>query len=146
MITVSVKIDRPVDTVWDYFTTPSNWNKWYGGGLKEVVPGWQKGAKLVWSLGGSSPIEKIIPGQKICISGAWMDTTYRFQPEGSTETIVEVVQSDPKGGASFSDGGAANKANLEKTLRKLKECIESETYTEKRPEASPVKKWWEFWK
>jgi len=146
MITVSVKIDRPVDTVWDYFTTPRNWRKWYGVGLKKVVPGWQKGAKLVWSSVGDSPIEKIIPGQEICISGPWMDTTYRFKPEGNTGTIVEIVQSDPKGGASFSDGGAANKANLENSLLKLKECIESKTYTQKRSTASPAKKWWEFWK
>jgi len=146
MITVSVKIDRPVYTVWDYFTTPSNWIKWYGGGLKEVVPGWQKGGKLIWSIGGGSPIEKIIPGKEIRTSGAWMDKTYRFKPKGSTRTIVEIIESDPKGGASFSDGGAANKANLEKSLRKLKECIESETRTEERPKASPTKKWWEFWK
>lgn len=127
MITVSVKIDRPVGIVWDYFTTPSNWIKWYGGGVKEVVPGWKTGAKIVWASGASSPIEKIIPGQEICISGAWMDNTFRFEPEENTGTIVEVVESDPKGGASFSDGGAANKAKWEKTLRKLKECIENET-------------------
>jgi len=146
MITVSLKINRPVDTVWDYFTTPKNWRKWYGGDLKRVVPGWQKGGKLVWSVGKGSPIEKIIPRKEISISGTWMDTTYRFKPKGSTGTIVEIVQSDPKGGASFSDGGAANKANMKKTLQKLKEYIESETSTKERLEAPQAKKWWEFWK
>ena len=146
MITVSVKIDRPVDTVWDYFTTPSNWSKWYGGGLKEVVPGWQNGAKLVWALGGESPIDKIITGQEISILGAWMDTTYTFRANGSTRTIVKVIESDPKGGASFSDGGAANKAKRETALRKLKGCIEAETSTSKENDSSAKKKWWEFWK
>ena len=130
MITVSVKADRPVDTVWDYFTTSSNWSKWHGGDIKEVVPGWQKGAKLVWSSGGDSSIENITPGQELITSGAWLDTTYRFKAEGSTGTIVEIIESDPKGGAVFSDGGAANRATLEKRLRKLKECVESEISTE----------------
>jgi len=146
MITVSVKIDCPVDIVWDYFTTPSNWTKWYGGGVKKVVPGWQKGAKIAWSLGGDSTIEKIIPSQEICISGAWMDTTYRFKPEGNTGTIVEIVESDPKGGAYFSDGGAANKARWEKALGKLGECIENETSAQKKTASSLAKKWREFWK
>ena len=127
MVTVSATIDRPVKAVWDYFTTISNWSKWYGGGLKEVTPTWQRGAKLVWALGGASPLTEFIPGQEICLSGAWMDTTYKFIPEGNSVTIVKVIESDPKGGASFNDGGAAHKAQWEKTLQKLKKSIENET-------------------
>jgi uncharacterized protein YndB with AHSA1/START domain len=145
MITVTIEINRSINTVWEYFTKPANWINWYGGGLKEVTPGWQKGAKLVWSLGGSSPIEQITPGKELCISGAWMDTTYIFKPNGKGVTVVKVVESDPKGGASFSDGGAAHKANWEKTLRKLKESIESDT-SAMNVETSSDKKWWAFWK
>ncbi len=127
MFTVAVKIDRSVAIVWEYFTKIDNWNKWYGGAVKEIVPAWQTGAKIVWSLGGASEVAGYIAGREICLSGAWMDTTYRFRPEGDTAAIVEIIESDPKGGASFSDGGTAHKAQIETTLRNLKECIERET-------------------
>jgi uncharacterized protein YndB with AHSA1/START domain len=146
MINISVKIDRSVDTVWEYFTTPGNWTKWYGTGVKKVDPGWQKGAKLIWSSRGHSAIKSIDPGQEICISGAWMDTTYRFKTKGNTGTTVEIVESAPRGGASFSDGGAAHKTELKKTLQKLKECIENETDVQEKSATSSTKKWWEFWK
>lgn len=123
----SIKINRPVDAVWAYITTIGNWNKWYGGGVKAVVPGWEVGAKIFWELGGSSPITELIPNEKITISGSWMDTMYKFVSEGNTVTIIEVIESKPKGGAAFSDGGAAQKAKLEKTLKKLKELVEDET-------------------
>ena len=126
MITVSVKIDCSVDKVWGYFTTPSNWIEWYGG-VKEVVPGWKTGAKIVWTSGASSPLAKVISGKEICMSGAWMDVTYRFKSDGNVGTIVEVVESDPKGGASFTDGGAANEAKWERNLGKLKVCIENDS-------------------
>jgi len=126
MITVSVKINRSVDVVWEYFTTIDNWSKWRGG-LKKVDPDWQKGAKLVWEIGGSSPITELIPKEKITISGSWMDTTYQFKPEGNAVTIIEVVESSPKGGASFSDGGAAQKAQWLASLQKFKNSIENET-------------------
>ena len=125
MLTVSVKIDRSVDQVWGYFVTPSNWIKWYGG-VKEVVPGWKTGAKIIWASGSGSPLTKVIPGKEICMSGGWMDVTYKFNAEGNAATIVELVESDPKGGASFTDGGAANEARWERQLQKLKECIEDE--------------------
>jgi uncharacterized protein YndB with AHSA1/START domain len=127
MIAVSVTIERTSKKVWDYFTTPSNWVKWYGGGLKEAAPGWQDGANLIWALGGASAITKVIPGKEISTAGKWMDTTYKFKPEGLGKTTVELILSDPKGGASFNDGGAAEKRSRESMLLKLKQCIESET-------------------
>jgi hypothetical protein len=127
MIKVSIVIERPINVVWDYFTKIENWSKWYDGGLKEVVPGWQNGGKLFWALGGSSPISNIIPLAEICISGSWMDTTYKFSKIGNNITGIEIIESDPKGGAVLKDGGAANKAQWEKTIQKLKACIERET-------------------
>jgi len=146
MITASVKIDRNVGSVWAYFTTPEHWKKWYGGDLKAVVPGWQNGGTLVWSSGDQSAIEKIIFQKEICLYGKWMDTTYTFRSAGKTATLVGVVLSDPKGGASFSDGGAAEKANREKSLKKLKSLIESETSQDSEFEEPSEKKWWQFWK
>jgi uncharacterized protein YndB with AHSA1/START domain len=140
MISVSIEIDRSSETVWAYFTTPNKWSKWNGGDLKDVTPGWQKGGKLIWSSGGVSPIASFVPGKAVCISGSWMDDTYVFEAKGSKRTLVKVVQSDPKGGARFNDGGAANKAQLVKELRQLKECIENET------SIATSKKWWALWK
>ncbi len=125
--TPSVKIDRPVNVVWDYFITIGNWSKWYGGGVKKIAPTWQRGAEIVWELGGSSQIVEFKPFQEICLSGAWMDTTFEFMPEGNSVTIIKVIESAPKGGAYLTDGGAAQKAQCEKTLQKLKKIIEDET-------------------
>jgi hypothetical protein len=146
MIKVCIEINRPVNVVWDYYTETANWIKWYGGGLKEVIPGWQKGAKLVWSLGGSSSIDEIVPQQKLRTSGAWVDKTYMFQASGNSATIVEIIESDPKGGALFNDGGAAHKAQLESNLQKLKTFIEKETAAAKSASNTEENKWWQFWK
>jgi len=142
MITVSTKINRPNEVVWKYFTTTRNWRKWYGGGLKTVTPTWQEGAKLVWESGAPTPIEKFISGKEVCSSDRWIDTTFKFMPEGDSATIFTIIESDPKGGASFRDGGAANKANLEKYLQKFKEVVEKET----NMSPDQGKNWWEFWK
>ncbi|OGR05189.1 MAG: hypothetical protein A2511_04305 [Deltaproteobacteria bacterium RIFOXYD12_FULL_50_9] len=127
MLKSSIKIARPIDVVWDYFTEITNWSKWYGGGLKEILPDWQNGATLIWSSGGSSTIKKIVSKQEIGISGAWMDTSYMFYASGDSATTIEVIEFEPKGGAGFNDGGVAHKAELQKTLQNLKISVESET-------------------
>lgn len=136
MITASIKINRPSGVVWDYFTTTSNWSKWYGGGLKEVAPAWQQGASLVWELGGASPIVKFIPGRQISLAGRWMDTTYEFLPEGNSATLLKVVESDPKGGAVFTDGGASHKSQQEQALQKFKKVVEADCNASSEPPAS----------
>jgi uncharacterized protein YndB with AHSA1/START domain len=40
MLEAAILIERSVDVVWEYFIQPANWEEWYGGGLKEVVPRW----------------------------------------------------------------------------------------------------------
>ena len=105
MINVSITIERPVDIVWDYFTTPGNWSKWYGGGLKKVIPRWQNGATLAWELGGGSIIESFVTKEHIIISGSVMDTTYAFKEIGPESTLVDIQLSDPKPGMVFTDGG-----------------------------------------
>lgn len=142
MITVSVTINRPVKVVWDYFTATDNWSKWYGGGVRAVTPTWQQGAMVMWAGGGNSPITKFVSDKEICIAGSWMDDTYSFAPKGNSMTIVKIIESDPKGGASFNDGGRAQKATLEKYLQTFKQCVEEETSAV----LSQEKKWWQFWK
>ncbi len=55
-----------------------------------------------------------------------MDTIYKFTSSGNTSTIFEDIESDPKSGVSFSDGGVVYKAQVESIMQKLKEAIESE--------------------
>ena len=126
MITVEIIINKNIDNVWDYFTKPENWKKWYGGGLKKVEPGWETGARMHWELGGSSPIDKLVPKELIRLSGAWMDTSYIFSSPNSDTTKIIIETTSPKGGATFNDGGAAHKKSMMENLQKLKANIESE--------------------
>lgn len=146
MIKTSIKINRTIDTVWDYFTDTDNWVKWHGGSLKEVRPCWQSGASLIWSLGGASSIKKLTPKEEICVSGTWMDTSYMFHPSEEPTTIVEIIQSDPKGGAYFRDGGCANEASIEKTIQNLKTFIENETKETKFISSAEIKQYIEVLK
>jgi len=125
MLKAEITIKRSPEVVWDYFTKTRNWEKWWGGGLKSAQ--WRKGGKLEWASGGSSPIQAITPGKMVQTVGSWADTTFTFEPKESGKTIVRIQESSPKGGASFSDGGAAHLASLNSYLNKLKEHIESET-------------------
>ena len=122
---VEITIERTPEIVWGYFIEPKNWAKWWSGGLKAAR--WQKGGKLEWALGGSSPIDEIIPNKMVKIAGGWMSTTFTFEPAGSGKTIVKLQESTPAGGASFSDGGAAHLAQLNSSLAKLKENVERDT-------------------
>ena len=212
MLDAEITIERSPEIVWAYFTEPRNWEKWWGGGLKAVQ--WREGGKLEWASGNSSPIEAITPGRMVQIAGFWMSTTFTFEPKGSEKTMVRIQEGSPKGGSSYSDGGASHLIQLNSYLNKLKEHIESEakqdragdmptaeyicphcgselqghalvtvqvsmevgvvdfqtncpscgrviskkdiessskksvkqSTPEKRPTASPAKKWWEFWK
>ena len=125
MLNAEITIERSPEIVWAYFTEPRNWEKWWGGGLKAAQ--WREGGKLEWALGGSSPIEAIIPGKMVQIAGSWMSTTFIFEPKGSGKTVLRMQESSPKGGASFSDGGASHLTQLNASLKKLKEHLESET-------------------
>jgi uncharacterized protein YndB with AHSA1/START domain len=148
MLETEITIERPLATVWKYFTECKTWERWWGGGMKSAQ--WRKGGKLVWTLGGSSEILDITPGQVVIIRGSWMDTRWEFEAVGPTSTRVRIA-SAPRGGASFSDGGASHLAEMRNSLRRLKQCVETET-TDRDPipsddkGVSAQKRWWEFWK
>jgi hypothetical protein len=127
MITVSVIINRPLGTVWDFFVEPSNWSKWRseGSGLKQVIPSWKRGGQLIWENGEISTIDDVYQKQELYINSKMVDSKYSFKNAGPTATIVEYVTSKPKGGASFSDGGAAYKQRLESNFQKLKHELEN---------------------
>jgi len=119
----NVTINRQPDVVWKYFTDCNTWEGWYGGGLEQVDPGWVAGARLVWKLGGSSTLETVAEGREVVVLGNFMKTWYRFIPQGTEATCVE-IEFAPRGGAVFSDGGQANLVETKNTLLRLKQAIE----------------------
>ncbi len=76
------------------------------------------------------------------LSSMFMKTALLLRPKSEQMTLVE-YEFNPSGGASFSDGGRAHQATVEKNLAKLKACIENETA--ESPESAPKKRW-HFWK
>lgn len=125
MLKAEIAIERPPETVWTYFTEPGHWGEWWGGGLASAD--WVAGGRLIWALGGGSSIAAITPGKSVVMSGSWFDTTWTFEADGPSRTKVVTEESAPKGGASFSDGGAAHLAEQQRSLARLKACVERDT-------------------
>lgn len=136
MITVSTSIERPVSDVWTYLTQPVNWQKWWGGGMQSVTPDWVTGASANWVTGGSSTLLAVEKGKSFTLQGSWMDTTFILTPQGPDSTLLVMVEGEPKGGASYSDGGAAQRQRYEESMAMLKREIESGTT--KYPAVDPV--------
>jgi uncharacterized protein YndB with AHSA1/START domain len=121
MIIVNVIIKRPVEDVWNYFTNISNWSKWNGGSIIQVK--WEKGGYVTWGMGSPAHIDNYEFQKLVTIVDTWIDTSYRFAPckEGTLFTIEE---GSPKN-ASWSDGGVKHTHELEDSLKKFKQNIES---------------------
>lgn len=141
MLHAETTVERTPDVVWAYFTEPSNWEKWWGAGLRAAQ--WREGGHLEWAGGTKSAILAITPNKMVQIAGSWVDTTWTFEPRGTAKTAVGIREGSPKGGASFSDGGAAHLASLNSYLAKFKEHVERDT---PRSTALSAKKRWQFWK
>lgn len=139
---VGIAINRSSEIIWDYFKKPENWKKWWGASISSVNPGWQNGAKITWENGNRSDLLIVKDQREMQISSMFMKTALSLRPKSEQTTLVE-YEFNPSGGASFSDGGRAHQATVEKNLAKLKDCIENETA--ESPESVP-KKWWHFWK
>lgn len=139
---VSITINRSSEIIWNYFKTLENWRKWWGASISSVNPGWQNGAKLTWENGDKSDLPVVRDQSEIQISSTFMKSAYYLKSKSKKTTLVE-YEFNPSGGASFSDGGRAQQAIVEKKLAVLKECIENETAENTE---SDQKKWWEFWK
>jgi uncharacterized protein YndB with AHSA1/START domain len=119
-------INRPINIVWEYYIISENWEKWWGGKLEEVIPGWEKGGELKWALGGSDIIEKIIPCKEITVSARWSDTTWKFKDlKGSV--LIE-IEEEFKGAKPRSESGWQEE--WQSTLLKFKQCVEKETTTD----------------
>jgi hypothetical protein len=127
MIAASTVVDRARKTVWDYIMVADNWRKWWGGALRDVVPDWESGAKMIWETGGASDLADFKAERCLEMEGHWSNTRISVSPVGERSTLVEISEGMPKNGAVYSDGGAAQKKAHEKVLGLLKSRIEAET-------------------
>jgi len=156
MSRATIKIDRKAETVWAFFTKPANWTKWHERAvMKEVSPGWQKGATITWDQGPISTIRSFSTGKTVEIESPYISTTFSFTPLKGGATSVD-VDFAPRGGATFNDGGMAHEKTVNAQLSRLKQCIESETSqdlavnheklesTTRENKANIQKKWWQL--
>jgi uncharacterized protein YndB with AHSA1/START domain len=125
VVSVKVTIDRPRQVVWDFLTTPGNWQKWYVASLLAVTPGWQKGATADFGPGTRPVIEECLPPELL----QWgKGTFWRLSDRGGSSTELEMgttarglMADDPLLFADFKAGWAKNVSLLEK----LKALIEA---------------------
>jgi tetratricopeptide (TPR) repeat protein len=123
-ITSQITINCSPDKVWEFITTIENWKEWRDSNLKEIKPGWQEGATLVWK-NGETKLGTVNPGQLIQFPSIFFTTTYRFTRLQDGFTSVE-LEAFPCGGASFTDEGRATKLQNDDCLYRLKSAIEKQ--------------------
>ena len=109
--------------------------------MKAIDPGWKSGAKMIWESGPPAMITNARAEKAVDIQGPWVEHSFRFRGQGG-HTVVE-IEFMHRGGAAFTDGGAAGERALAESLSKLKSLVENETSAE---ENLPVREWWQFWK
>lgn len=87
----AIEIGRTPAEVWAIFSRPESWERWYGGGMKSVEPGWQREAIVRWNLGAPSWIREIEPARLVVmVSDGGVQTTWTFS-ESSSRTRVNVA-------------------------------------------------------
>ncbi len=123
-----ITIDRPPQIVWDFFTDPENWQQWHGGALKRVDPKWQKGAALVWALGGQSTVLNVIPQETIEIEHTWTAHTWSFVDKDENSTLLVVQERFDKGAMVAS--AEVWMTDMTAKLSKFKQLVESRPQAE----------------
>jgi len=124
MPSTSIVIARPLEDVWSFLTTERNWQAFHGAALAQVVPGWQRGATLVWSDGSTSRLEECIERKTLRTCGTFMGSTFELTPQGDDTELRYYFEA--RGGASFTDGGSAHLATYREGLLRLKGLLEDE--------------------
>jgi uncharacterized protein YndB with AHSA1/START domain len=141
-ISVSITIDRPRQVVWEYFTTPENWKKWYpDDDLVDVTPGWQEGATLVFGSGPKPPILEYVPTELL----RWGQGTFaRLSDSSSSSTEFEwgttirgMMADDPLLLAEFQNAFTGEVTSMLEKLKTLLEITQSGIGREKT--ASKIK-------
>jgi hypothetical protein len=132
----SLIIYRPVEAVWNYLTSAENWLDWWGGALEEVVPAWEEGAILRWSQGEPTRLSPFKDRQQFGLQGKWMETVFRLADAPGDSTRLE-VEIQPRGGASFPDGGKAHIEDIATAIDRLKRLLEGTPMPDSPPVVEP---------
>lgn len=145
----------PPAAVWKVLTTPATWEKWWGGAVQKVEPGWQDGASIQWALGAPSRIEKCVPPTELVVVGSSGTRTVFHLEKGKTGpyevTIISYAEDFSSSRVSVSDPGAV-RAQIRTSLLKLQSLAEIEAvHLVPEPPANAKagnaarKPWWHFW-
>jgi uncharacterized protein YndB with AHSA1/START domain len=130
---VEITVQRSLQEVWEFFTIPSNWDKWWGGTLTKVEPGWQNGAKLIWALGRPTTILNIIPQKKIEFESTWAKGVWTFTATNSNSTQLTFEEKHVKGATIDPKKWQDEKSSV---LLKFKQCVESESPSPEKKDMS----------
>ena len=141
----------PPEAVWKVLTTPATWQKWWGGAIQKVVPGWQEGGQVHWKMGSPSRIEKCVSPETLLLigdSGTKTGFTLKAGEKAGT-TEISYMESYASSRLGIAESAAAE-ARVRSTLAKLMSCAEIEAVRPSPAVAaegpSAEKKWWQFWK
>jgi uncharacterized protein YndB with AHSA1/START domain len=123
MVNAEIIINKPLDMVWNFYTNPKNWGKWWLQGIKKIIPGWEEDAVVHWSDDSECSVWSITPKKIVQLNSQWMRTTFKFSAINEGTTLQ--VKLDARWGEGFEYRGVAERAELAGALKKLKENIES---------------------
>jgi uncharacterized protein YndB with AHSA1/START domain len=121
-ISATASINRSSQEIWKFITNTNHWQRWWGGKLISIKPGWEQGATIVWEKG-TSTIDLLVPHRCIVMSNLFSKTHVRLTTIQSNSTIVELEEE--LFGLDFNDGGLSEKRAIEISINKLKRLLEN---------------------
>lgn len=125
MIKADVTINRSIEDVWQFLTQPENWQRWWGGGMSDVKPGWFPHSVIRWTNGDTSQLGDCIFRRLLRVQSSGMDDVLALASLSPSQTMVGWGVTPPEGSVSFSDGGMAQKSRISEGLAALKSCVEA---------------------
>ena len=134
-------INMPLQDAWQYFIEPNNWSKWYGGNLKKVEPGWEKGGMLIWEQGRPSIIQDIIPLKEIILKDRTWGIITKWNFNDSKGGIL--IEVEEEFGSTRPGSESEWREGWREPLNKLRQCLITSISSEKK--ASKESPWWKFW-
>jgi hypothetical protein len=140
MAKADVVINRRRSSVWEAFIDAKTWQHWWAD-VRSIEPSWKPGAKIVWAQGPPSTILELKAEKLVQLQSVWMEYTFRFSDRGNDTTVI-TVDFKARGGAAFTDGGAAEQAATATSLAKLKEIVELQPSSRN---TAISRRWWQFW-
>ena len=122
MVNAEIVIDKPLDTVWDFYIDQKNWEKWWLKGINKVLPGWEEDAIVQWADKSECSVWSITPKKIVQLNSQWMRTTFKFSTVGEKSMLQ--VKMNARWEKGFKDRGVIERAELTGALSNLKKRIE----------------------